>query len=789
MKTTIIKSLLSLTLFLLMCHLGNAQDLTQVVRGKVIDKTTQTGLSGANIIINSDPVQNIVSDSEGQFKFENVPVGRYSIEVKYDGYSPTIVSEILIVSGKETVLTIEMTELTHQIEEVVIESQINKGKPLNSMASVSARSFKVEETSRYAGGLDDPARLVTAFAGVTSGGTMQDNAIVIRGNTPKNVLWRVEGVDVVNPSHFSGANVAGGGFTSVISSQVLANSDFYTGAFPAEYGNALGGVFDVHLRTGNNEKSEKTVQLGVLGLDLSAEGPFKKGQKASYLFNYRYSTFGILNKLKVIDTDQTPIYQDLSFKLVFPTEKAGTFSFWGLGGKDKLDKDEVSDPTEWENNYDRLKNSWDETFGAVGINNQYNFNNKTYINTSIVATGTFKDLTQQRLDDNLVLQKDVDLNSNLGKISLNALVNHKFSSQLNMRVGFNANSLLYKYDLSGTQNDNPNSYANFVNDKGNSLHTQVYAEAKYSINNNLSFFGGLQTEYFALNNDFTVDPRLSMSWRVKPKHTLTFGYGKHSQLEDLNIYFIKNPNGTSPEYPNKNLEFSHAHNFVMGYGYQINKNLHLKVEPYYQYLYNIPGIENSSFSMINFKQDITFQSALENNSVGKNMGIDLTFEQFLKNNFYYLITSSVFDSKYKADDGIWRNSRYSKDFVVNFLAGKEFVVGRSRNNLLGVNLRGVISGGERYTPLDESASLNAGYPIYDEDQAFSQRDKTSMFVHLSLIYRINKAKHSSIWSLQMYNVLGATQYDHNYEYNFEKQAFIREGHIYRVPVLSYKIEF
>lgn len=789
MKTSFIKWTIGITLFLFFGHFALAQNLTQVVRGKVIDKTTQTVLTNASVTINTAPETATATDQNGTFKFDEIPIGRYSIEVKLEGYSPTIVPEILIGSGKEMIVTVEMSELAYQIEEVVIIPENNKGKPLNDMASVSARSFKVEETSCYAGGLDDPARLVTAYAGVTSGGSMQDNAIVIRGNAPKNVLWRVEGVDVVNPSHFSGANVAGGGFTSVISSQVLANSDFYTGAFPAEYGNALGGVFDIHLRTGNNEKSEKAIQLGVLGLDLSAEGPFKKGGKASYLFNYRYSTFGILNKLKILDTDQTPIYQDLSFKLVFPTEKAGTFSFWGLGGNDKLYKDEIDDPGEWENNYDRLKNTWDETFGAIGLNNRYAFNSKTYLNTSVVATGTFKDLHQERLDDNLVLQKDVDLNSNLGKISLNTLLNHKFNNHFNIRTGFNFNNLIYKYDLSGTQNDNPDSYADYVKDSGSSMHTQVYVEGKYSINNKLSFFAGLQTEYFALNNDFTLDPRLSMSWKFRPKHTFTLGYGKHSQLEDLNIYFIKDSNSTGVEYPNKNLNFSHAHHFVMGYEYQLNRGLRLKVEPYYQYLYDIPGIANSSFSMINFKQDITFQSALENNSVGKNIGIDFTWEQFLKNNYYYLITSSVFDSKYKADDGIWRDTRYNKNFVLNFLGGKEFAIGRTKNNLLGVNLRGVIEGGERYTPLDEAASIQAGYPIYNEELAFSERDKTSMFVHLSLIYRINKAKHSSIWSLQMYNVLGAKQYDPNYEYNFEKQAFIRDEHIYRVPVLSYKIEF
>jgi len=764
-----------------------AQNLTQTIKGRVVDKVSQNSLAGATaMIMGTNPLLAAVTDSAGNFRLVKVPLGRYTIQISFIGYTPVTIPEVLVNSGKEVVLTVEMPESVYNLSEVVVKSHINKDKPLNSMASVSARSFNVEETRRYAGGMDDPARLVTAFAGVTAGGNNQDNAIVIRGNAPKTVLWRIEGVDISNPNHFSGGNVAGGGFATTISSQMLANSDFYTGAFPAEYGNALSGVFDIKLRTGNNEKHEKTIQVGMMGIDLSAEGPFKKDGKASYLFNYRYSTFGLLSNLGLMPTDQSPIYQDLSFKLNFPTKRAGVFSVWGIGGIDNISDKEESDSTKWETDYDRIKNNWDESFGAIGLNNKYLVNTKTFVNTSIVGTGNVKKLTQQRLDDELVLQNDMNLRSNTGKISLNVFVNYKFSPRLNTRTGFILNALFYKYNLSGTENENPDTYQNYADESGNSYHLQAYTEMKYHLSDAFSINCGVHAGYFALSQKYTIDPRVSLNWDFSGNQSLSIGYGKHSQLEDLNIYFIRTRENGQTQYLNKNLDFAHAHHIVLGYNYRINESLRLKIEPYFQYLYNVPGIADSTFSMINFKQNLTFQSKLENNSVGRNIGVDFTLEHFLKNNFYYLLTASVFDSKYKADDNVWRNTRYNKKIVANFLAGKEFITGK--NNLLGVNVRGVVSGGEYYSPLNEEASLAAKYPIYDEKNAFSKKDKMSKFVNLSVTYRINKAKYSSIWALQLNNVLGETQYG-KYEYDYKKKAFVRGAKVYQLPLISYKLEF
>lgn len=423
------KRIVFLCLIIFTSTLSYSQTLDQTIKGRVIDKASQTSLPGASVVVEgSNPLMGTITNSEGYFRIDNVPIGRHTLQISYMGYSPAVVSELMVGSGKEINLEIGLTESVSELNEVTVKAFARKDKPTNSMASISARAFTVEETRRYAGGMDDPARMASAFAGVSTGG-LQDNAIIIRGNSPKGVQWRVEGVDVPNPNHFSGGNVAGGGFVNIISAQVLSNSDFYTGAFPAEYGNALAGVFDIRMRTGNNDKREHAIQLGMHGIDVAMEGPFVKGKRSSFIFNYRYSTFGLLSNLGVMPTDQIPRYQDLSFKMNFPTRKAGVFSIWGIDGIDQMEDKEERDSSLWEYDDDLLSNSWEEKFGALGFNHKYIFGQKSYLSTSIVTSGNHKDLKQKKLDEALVLRNDMDLYDVTAKITLSTFINHKFSAR------------------------------------------------------------------------------------------------------------------------------------------------------------------------------------------------------------------------------------------------------------------------------------------------------------------------------------------------------------------------
>jgi hypothetical protein len=760
-----------------------AQSLTQKVKGKVFDNESQSPLAFASVVILNTEFA-CMSDEKGNYKFENVPVGRYQIEVSFLGYYSIIVPEVLVTSAKETVLDVSLKQSISKIDAVTVSGS-RKDLPNNSMANLSARSFSVEETRRYAGGLDDPARMASAFAGVTVG-NMQDNAIVIRGNSPKGVSWRLEGIEIPNPNHFAGGNVAGGGFVTIFSSQLLANSDFFTGAFPAEYGNALAGVFDMKLRNGNSDTREHTVQIGMLGIDVASEGPFSKGKKATYLFNYRYSTTGLVSSLGLIPTQQIPKYQDLSFKLNFPTEKAGTFALWGIGGIDVNTEPEELDSTKWEYNWDRINYVWNLNTGAAGFSHKYILGTKTFINTTIGASGTQNSYDEKLVDNTEILRQNSYFEDNSSKVTFNTVLNHKFNAKNTIRIGFNQNQLYYKLNLNTTNNGDPNTYQNYVKEDGTSSYSEFFIQSKYDITEKITVSGGINTNYFALNNDYSIDPRLSLKWKFATNHSLSFGYGKHSQLEELRMYLIKETVGGITTYPNKNLDLSHAHHFVLGYEWLLNKNLRLKIEPYYQYLYNVPGIENSSWSMINFSQDWGFRNELQNNSVGKNMGVDITFERFLNNNYYYLITASIFDSKYKADDGIWRNTRFNKGIVCNVLYGKEFFL--KKNQLLGINGRLNYMGGERYSPILTNESIQEKRIITDETKAFSKQFPATYNMDITISYRKNKAKTSSVIALQLKNALGSPMYS-GYDYNIKTKKIDSSKTVVILPILSYKLEF
>ena len=778
------KTFLNIALFLVLPLVAHSQDITQTLRGTIYDQSTHEPLIGATIVVqNSQPVIGTTTDEAGNFSITNLPLGRVSLEISYIGYESRVIPELMITSAKEVVLSIALKEAATELEGVEVVAGIRKEKALNAMATVSARTFSVEETQRYAGGLSDPARLASAFAGVSTG-NLQDNSIVVRGNAPQGVQWRLEGVEIPSPQHFSGGNVIGGGLVTLFSNQVIGNSDFLTGAFPAEYGNALAAVFDVKMRTGNTSRYEHTAQVGVLGLDFASEGPLSRAKGSSYLFNYRYSTLGLLSDLKINKTGQRIKYQDLSFKLNFPTEKAGTFSLWGIGGIDNTHKDALNAPTDWKTDIDRVNNNWDTYVGTIGLRHQITAGERSFVESHLAFSGTDDRISTDYLsDDASVFTPDSRLKKQNGTLTLATSLTHKLSSLATLKVGISSKQLFYKYNLSAAQDYVPFTYARIVNSAGSTNLTEGYAQLKYQLSPALLANVGLRAYYFGLNKELSLESRAGLAWKLSDKHSLSFGYGKHSQPEDLNVYMIE----VGGVAVNKDLKLSDAHHFVLGYDWMLTDKLRFKAEAYYQYLWNIPGEEGTSYSLINLRRALYLNKALVNNTKGRNYGIDLTLERFLGDNYYYLITGSIFKSEYKAGDNVWRNTRYNKGFVLNALFGKEFYFANNRK-VLDVNARVSVTGGERYSPILESQSLAQKRVIYDESRAFSEQFRTLTYADLTVNYRINHRKSSSVFSFQMKNVLGAPIYiDHNY--NYQTGAIELSKATLIIPNISYKIEF
>ncbi|MCG8373505.1 MAG: TonB-dependent receptor [Balneolales bacterium] len=777
----------AISIIILLCTIYGGAGLqaqpseTQTVSGVVLDKTTKETLPGANVILmHYEPLLGTATNLDGEFSLRNVPIGRHSFKVTYLGYNPKIVSEILVTTGKEVILTIELEEQTFEGEQIEVFASIPKDEAINEMATISAKAFTVEETQRYAGGLDDPGRLVTAFAGVTSSGGVSTNAISIRGNAPKSVQWRLEGIEIPNPSHFAGLSVAGGGGLSLFSSQLLANSDFMTGAFPGEYGNALSGIFDINFRTGNPNEYEHAAQLGVYGLEASSGGPIKRGDGATYLFNYRYSTLTLL--MPLLPTEGFISYQDLSLNIDVPTRNAGRFNLWGIGGLDNQTLDAKSDTSKWEYSYwDFSNNEIKLGVGAIGLSHSWLVNQNGYMKTTVALSGNNTDYFEDVLDTDMTANPNVRINNKTSRFAVKSFLNQKVSRQFTLRTGGEYQQLFYNLDLDGRP-DNQSSIRDIVEGEGNTGLLQFYVTSKFDITPELTMIGGTHQQMFLLTDEFLIEPRLSFQYKLNDRSELKLGYGKHSQIEELRVYFI-NDGG---EYVNDDLEMTKAHHLVAGWSGYIGQSHHMNVEVFAQRLFDVPVIADSSFSMLNFMQDFTLNDDLINDGEGENYGIELSLERFLKNGYYYLLNTTVYRSRYKGGDNIWRNSRFDQGIAANALYGREFLLKGGRN-VLGINGRISVTGGERHSPVDEESSALYEEVRFDESRAYEDQFDMNFIADLSLTYKTNHTNYSTSWALQIKNLLLSE--DHSFEYNFltNRVDQVNEGTI--LPFLSWKIEF
>ncbi len=782
------QSISLLSLLLLLAFSVQAQELTQTIRGTVIDQDTRQPIIGANaIVVDSDPLLGATTDVNGEFMIQDVPVGRVSVAVTYLGYQERLFPNLIVNTAKEVVLRVEMVESVHRMKEVVVTYQQKKTETKNEMALVSSRPFTVEETSRYAGAINDPARMVSAFPGIT-GNAAGSNEIVVRGNSPKGVLWRLEGVEIPNPNHFSDEGSTGGPINA-LNSTMLANSDFFTGAFSPQYGNAYSGVFDMYLRNGNNQKREYTFQANTVGLDFTLEGPFKKGYEGSYLLNYRYSSLALLDNLGLVDYGGVPKYQDLSFKINLPTKTIGRFSLFGLGGNSsiftELEDDDVTDLIVEQTDVKA-------DLGVVGLNHTFLLGDRTYLKSYVAFSQNGSDIVTDRRgeDDAFYSFQDSRLKKYATRFSSN--LHHKFNARNKLQTGFIYTR--YDYDFSYREfNYDTDQLETLLNSEDHTGLWQVYGSWKHRFNDRLQMVGGMHVQYFTFNDSYSLEPRLSMDWQVHPKHRLFAGFGIHSRLSSIPEY-LAHDDGSNGErnYFNQDLELPKARHYVIGHDYQINEHTHLKTELYYQDLYDVPvGADaGSTFSILNDLGSFNTEPLI-NGGKGRNLGAELTLERFLANGYYYLLTASLYDSEYQAQDGIWRDTRFNGGFATNVLMGKEWNLSSrkpGKKKTLGVNTRFLMYGGLNFTPIDLEASQLAGQEIRLDDMPFSQAGDDVLRLDFSISYNINRPETTQILKLEVQNVTSNSALVEQYYNNFGGKI-VEINQLPVLPVIFYGLSF
>jgi len=786
-------SLSVLVLTTLMGQSSGAQELVQTIRGHVVDNQTAAPLPGATVVLlGSDPARGAATSVDGWFEIEQVPVGRISLQISYVGYETRTLRNLLVKSGKELVLNIELQENVQQLSEVVIKAG-RKDRPSNEMAKVSARSFTVEETERYAGSWGDPSRMAQNYAGVVSAGDRR-NDIIIRGNPPTGLLWRLEGVNIPNPNHF-GALGATGGPVSMLNNNLLANSDFFTGAFPAQYGNALSGVFDLQMRHGNNQTAEYTGQVGFNGFELGLEGPFSDSSRASYLANYRYSTLSVTDKLGLnLGVGAIPEYQDLNFKIHIPRKK-GKLTLFGLGGTSHIKLGQQRQ--ESDNSFGtpagyRTVNGSD--MGLLGFRLTHFFNEHSRIENRMALSGHGVSTTIDSLNNNqskLFYHED----NEQWKLGWYSDWINKFNARNTLEAGISLESYSINYVDSvyqGWTNLEPDAqYIRQIDtQRDNLMLLQGYTQYKHRFNNRFSLYAGMHFQYFAYNRSSSAEPRFSMEWEPRKNQSLSFGYGYHTQLQPLFLYFVETyqPDGSYTK-TNQSLDFTKSNQWVLSYHYSFNENLRLKVETYYQHQLNIPVEERDSyFSLANYGASFhqTRMDSLVNEGSSRNYGVEITFEKFFSNRYYFLVTTSLFDSKYRGSNNDLRNTAFNGNYVINMLGGYELPLGK--RSTLALNLRMVAAGGQHYTPLDVEKSIEQDNPYYINEEAYKRQYPDYFRLDGRLSLRLNGQKISQEWALDVANLTDQRNI-FSKTYNRVENKVITEYQQRIFPIMLYRINF
>ncbi len=770
---------------------------TQSIRGTVTEKGTQQPLPGAAItVLKGDSlIKGGISDMNGKFLIEGLSPGRYDLECRFIGFKEWRIDFQELTSAKELVILIQMSEEALQGEEVVIQGHRPDYFADNEFTTLSARSFAVEETQRYAGSINDPGRMAMSLPGVQMGAQDNENTMIIRGNSAIGMSWKLEGAEIPNPNHFADRASSGGGLSS-LSIYVLGHSDFITSAFPGEYGNAFSGIMDLRFRKGNSENREYRIQAGMLGLDFATEGPFSRKKKgSSYVFNYRYSTLGILNALgvRVVGPNVENVFQDLSFNLSFPISDKHKLTVFGLAGLSREQKTSVEDPNEWESFNDTRAYDYPTKLGNIGMTHTWLINKRSFLYSTIMIGANEVKWTEDTLssDGNIYRMKDESFLN--GRANLMTSLNYKANPRLSIKTGVQLSIHFYDvYSKLGMESLGTDYVR--INGSGTPLSVQPYIQANQKVGTRTIFNYGVHWLYFSKTNEFVSEPRVGVKYLLNEKNQIGFATGLHSMILPFTSYesIARTVNGgvTSYQKQNEDLGLFKSLHFALAYDLFPSNTFHVRIEPYFQQLFNVPVAADSfsSYSLINQGDDFYTQK-MNNDGTGQNYGVEITIEKSFSNRFFFILSSSLYQSEYSTEylgQEVTFNTAFASNYNINLTTGKEWALSRER--AIEVGARFLWGGGLRYTPIDDSLSRATGWEVLDQSSQFTEQNPDYFRIDLRAAFRKNREKYSWRLSLDIQNLTNRTNPKRPF-YDPWQNSIVFDPMSGLVPVLSYILDF
>jgi hypothetical protein len=772
----------------------NTAKITQILRGTITDAVDGLPLVGATVYLLLNEEKSVIADRYGNFRFDSIPVGRYQLKATYVGYKSVLLSEVLVESGKECIKHIALELGMEELGEILVVA----GRP--KLSPLSVQTITAEQTQRYAATFYDPGRLVTAFAGVINQDD-QANNIVVRGNSPTTTVWWLEGAEIVNPNHTANAGTVSdrvmpnGGGVNILSAQLLGDSYFFNGNHPMQYGNSLGGILDMRLRTGNDEQREYTAQIGLIGVDLAAEGPFRKNNAAAYLINYRYSTLGLLNQMGVQLGDEKVSFQDLSFNISLPTENIGHLTIFGMFGASSNVFEAQRDTTAWQIQKDRRDIYFKSKMGAFGLTYNVPFTERAFWKTTLILSSMTSNREDYRLENDFsrnMISRDERQET---KLSFASILQYRFSNKTTLKTGLNA--MQYTPNVRTGEFITPDSVHIYMEGFSRNWLYRPYANLEYNPITPLQFNVGVGYAYYVTNNTSSVEPLFSVKYNFKQNQAISFAYRLQSQLQAPTVYFGANitANDFSSDKGelgyNRSLEMTKAHHLGLAYQTNIQDKLNINAELYYQQLFDVPIIDNgvSTFSALNLLDEI-IEDTLVSAGTGRNYGLEITVQKFMEDGYYLLLTSTLYESKYTAADGIERDTRFNGNYALVLSGGKEFRWQSKKDNtcVLGVNLKMAYLGGFRVTPIDITQSQKMNETIFIESQAFSEELPNYFKTDFRIYFKKSHPKYTTTLALDLQNMTNQQNVAYYY-YDTEQAAVVTKNQLGLIPLLIYRVEF
>jgi hypothetical protein len=773
---------LSLVAFLSVCSsMLSAQDITQTVQGKITERGSGQPVAGAQVVLlkQSEVQLSAVSNDQGLFRLENIPVGRYKLEVNHVAFY-NFSTELFVQSAKAVAIDVTLLERTRQLEDVTISAS---GKPRYSTPGV--QELSVEKTTRLAANYFDPVRVTTSFPGVVIAND-QNNAIIVRGNSPDGLLWRLNGLDILNPNHLSNAGTlndrpaSNGGGVNILSTQMLGTTRFINGNYAPAYGNFQSAVVDMDLRESQSRTMEHTAQASLLGLDYASEGAIVQ-EKLSYTFNARYSTVGLLSQMGVDFGGEAIGFQDVAGQLVYRTQGNGVLKLFFIAGNSKNDF-KARPEDEWEEDKDRFNIRYTGNTIISGLSFVTPLRNEAMLKTGVAYSVS----RQKRYADFTGTPEpgrwdDFSMRGSL--LSQYIAFSKRISPTAWLEIGNYVN--VYSSDIFLQEIPRLfNCMFCALPNKGldgtfETWQLATYAQLRKRFSEKWNVMLGVRGVKTEMYSTYRVEPRAELQFDINEQQALSLNYSGFSQLQNPAIYLSAQNAALTP---------TRTHHGSLNYSRLMKNDVMLRTTAYYQYLQDVPVEPGSTFSVLNL-MDVQARGGLVNDGLGRNYGVDISAEKSFYDNFYFMTGGSVYQSEYRDGTGTWQNTRFNGSYTVNLAAGKEWSKSkRETRRSFAVDTRLLYLGGLYEMPILEYFSAENGNTVFYEPAGFTEKIPDYTRLDLRLSWRKHKPRYTRTLSLDIQNVLSLKNTAYHYYDGFQQKRVAQE-HLGIIPILAYRVEF